>query len=184
MNNKIVVIAGVIISFAVVAVSGYSAAAQSEQAVLSDTHIQRIQQNCKTALRVIQQIHVNDAPLRINRAQVYDSISSKLMTPLNGRLIVNKLDASAMVKTTAEYQKTLADFIASYYRYDNKMSDVLTINCVKEPQRFYDELSQARQMRTVVHNNVIKINGLIDEYGASFSAFKERFLSGEMGSAE
>lgn len=184
MNSKTVVIIGVVASFAATLILDASVMAQAAQTTLSDTHIRQIQQNCKAATRVIQQIHANDGPLRVNRGQVYDSISSKLMTPLNSRLIINKLDASAMVKVTAQYEKALSDFRENYRRYDNKMSDVLTVNCVKDPQHFYDELVQARHLRSVVHGDIVKVNGLIDEYGASFSAFRERFSDDELKGVE
>lgn len=153
--------------------------AQSSGAAMTDSHIQIIKQNCKAASRAIQQIHANDGPLRVNRGQAYDSISTKLMTPLNSRLIVNKLDASALVKTTAQYDKVLGEFRENYRKYDNQMSSVLGIDCVRQPVRFYDAVTTARQLRSVVHGNVAKLHDLIGDYGSSFTTFRAQFSSGQ-----
>lgn len=161
--------------------------AQSDEkpAVMTDSHIQRIKQNCKAATRTIQQIHANDGPLRVNRGQVYDSLMTKLMTPLNSRLIVNKLDASSMVKTTARYSETLAAFRENYKKYDNQMSAVLELDCVKQPVRFYDAVTDARQLRGVVHGDVLKLHAYIIEYGDAFGGFRTQFNEGKVkGSGE
>lgn len=155
-------------------------AAQSadDGAAMTDAHIQRIKQNCRAASRTIQQMHVNDGPLRVNRGQVYDSMSTKLMTPLNSRLIVNKLDASSLVKLTAQYDKTLTDFRESYKKYDNQVSNVLKIDCTKQPVSFYDAVAEARKQRTTVHGHVVRLHELIKEYGTALGTFRERFDSG------
>lgn len=153
--------------------------AQADGAVMTDSHIQRIKQNCRSATNTIQQIHTNDGPLRVNRGQVYDSLSSKLMTPLNSRLILNKLDASALVKLTAQYDKTLNEFRDNYKNYDNQMSNVLTIDCTKQPVRFYDAVAEARRLRGVVYSNVTKLSTIIKEYGDAFTTFRTQFNSGQ-----
>lgn len=151
----------------------------SDGGIMTDAHIQRIKQNCRAASRTIQQMHVNDGPLRVNRGQVYDSVSSKLMTPLNSRLIVNKLDASSLVKLTAQYDKALTDFRESYKKYDNQVSNVLKIDCAKQPVSFYDAVAEARKQRGTVHGHVVRLHELIKEYGTAFGTFRERFDNGQ-----
>ena len=145
---------------------------------MTDSHIERIKQNCRSAMRIIQHIHTNDGPLRVNRGQVYDSLSSKLMTPLNSRLTMNKLDASDLVRLTAQYEKTLTDFRESYKTYDNQMARVLTLDCVKQPVRFYDSVAEARQLRGTVHGHVVRLHELIDEYEAAFGTFRTQLREG------
>lgn len=170
--STLLVSAAALVSVAVISTPVFAQTSSEAPAVMTDTHIQRIKQNCKAATRTIQQIHANDGPLRVNRGQIYDSMSSKLMTPLNSRLIVNKLDASSMVKITAQYSNTLTDFRESYKSYDNQMSDVLEIDCIRQPVRFYDEVAEARKLRGIVHANVVKLHTLITEYGDAFSNFR------------
>ncbi len=145
--------------------------------VMTDSHIQRIKQNCRAAARTIQQIHVNDGPLRVNRGQVYDSILSKLITPFNSRLILNKYDASSLVKIAAQYDKALTAFRDHYKKYDDQMSAVLRIDCVKQPVSFYDAVVEARKRRTEVNDEAMKIHGYITDYGQDVIDLRNRVLS-------
>ena len=176
MKYKTLIVASLCLLGSVIASAPTSA--QSSDGVMTESHIQRIKQNCKAASRTIQQIHANDGPLRANRGEAYNSMSTKLMTPLNSRLIVNKLDASALVKTTAQYDKTLGDFRENYRKYDNQVSTVLAIDCVKQPVRFYDNVAEARQLRSIVHGNITKLHDLIADYANSFTTFQTQFSSG------
>ncbi len=151
--------------------------AQQNEHAMTDSHIQRIKQNCSSAKRTIQQLHTNDGPLRVNRGQVYASISSRLMTPLNSRLIVNKLDASSLVKISAQYDTALSAFIDTYIKYDNQMTTVLSIDCVKQPIKFYDAVALARERRVEVHTNVAKLHELIVEYDKECDIFRTQFTN-------
>lgn len=144
---------------------------------MTDAHVERIQANCNAAQRTLQQLHASDGPLRVNRGQIYDSISTKLMTRLNSRLALNKLDASVLVKITSQYDKALSAFRSNYKLYDNQMSAVLSIDCRKQPVAFYDAVTKARQLRGSVHGDVTDMRRLIVEYQKAFDAFHLQFKS-------
>lgn len=154
-------------------------AQQADIPVMTDAHMQRIQQNCGDALRTIQQIHASDGPLRVNRGQLYESISNKLMAGMNGRLTAHKADASSLVKLTAQYDKILVEFRVNYKKYDDQMSSVLTINCRKQPVAFYDEVAKARALRKVVNTNVNDLNQLIRDYEKSFDAVRAQIKASD-----
>ena len=177
MKKRLIIVASIIMATQLG--SNVPVGAQSDMP-MTDEHIQRIKQNCRSAMRTLQQLHVNDGPLRVNRGQAYDSVSTKLMAPLNSRLTANKLDASSMVKITAQYDKTLTDFRESYKKYDNQMTSVLKINCVKQPVTFYDAVTLARERRADVHNHVVRLHELIREYGGQFSDFRTQFNTGNI----
>jgi hypothetical protein len=153
------------------------AAQEAQSTTMTDTHMQRIQQNCGDALRTIQQIHVNDGPLRVNRGQLYDSISTKIMAGFNGRLTSNKFDATPFVKLTSQYDKALSAFRTNYKQYDDQMSAVLAINCNKQPVAFYDAVTKARQLREMVHTNIVELNQVLRDYDKSFEVFHTQFKS-------
>lgn len=163
----------------VVATTGLTvsdASAQSNQA-MTDAHVERIRANCNDAQATLQQLHASDGPLRVNRGQIYDSISTKLMTRLNSRLALNRLDASTLVNITAQYSKVLSSFRADYKQYDDQMSTVLSIDCRKQPVTFYDAVAKARQLREAVHADVGELRQLIVEYQKAFDAFYLQFKS-------
>ncbi|MFZ1360693.1 MAG: hypothetical protein WAS27_01520 [Candidatus Saccharimonadales bacterium] len=172
---------GITLTMIIALVVYVAPAAQAQESdgepLMTDRHIQRIKQNCRSAARTIQQIHVNDGPLRVNRGQAYESVLSKLITPFNSRLIINKYDASSMVRIASQYDKSLTAFRENYKKYDNQMTAVLRIDCVKRPISFYDAVTEARRLRTAVNADAIQIHNYITEYGQAVTDFRAHSLT-------
>jgi hypothetical protein len=53
-------------------------------------------QTCVSAQTVLQKIQHNDAATRVNRGQAYETLVSRLMTPLNTRSTSNGYNSSAV----------------------------------------------------------------------------------------
>ena len=144
----------------------------SAQAGMTDEHIARIKSNCQEALGTLSLIHANDAPMYINRNQTYFSISDKLMARLNSRLTLNRFDATELVKVASEYNETLAKFRSAYKQYDDTMSEVIRIDCRRQPVSFYDKVAETREQRAKVNEAVVRLKSLIDQYRDGVNAFK------------
>ena len=69
-----------------------------------------LSRNCSSVRVAIKNIHTNDALTRVNVGQRYNSISTKLMARLNGRLAVNKLDSSKLVNITNDFESARLKF--------------------------------------------------------------------------
>lgn len=149
-----------------------STAVMAQEARLSDAHIARIKAECAGAFVSIDQLHRSDARLRVNRGQYYEYISTKLMAPLNSRIAFNRLDGTALIAATTQYEKALSQFRSDYITYEQAVARVLKVNCYDEPQRFYELVMDARQKRGVVHEDVVLIHQYIDEYQAAFRTFR------------
>lgn len=141
------------------------------QPPMTEAHITRIRDNCVEAQSTLSQLHASDALLRVNRGQLYESISTKLMAPLNSRIALNKLDGSSLVSTTVDYETTLDKFRSDYQQYEQTLSSALQINCTKQPVTFYDDVQKARADRTQVHNDIVALETLIEKYRTEFEAF-------------
>lgn len=146
--------------------------AQQATEMMTDEHISRIKSNCQGALGTLARIHANDAPEYINRNQTYFSISDKLMAHLNSRLTLNRFDATQLVKTSSDYNTALAQFRSAYKQYDDMMTDLLRINCVKQPVTFYDSVNETRQQRAKVQEAVQQLKNLLDQYRQDVETFK------------
>lgn len=157
-----------------------SVAAQEGQP-MTDAQVDRIKTNCADALSTIQQLHASDGPLYVNRVQLYDSISTKLMSRFNSRLVLNKLDAAALVKVTSQYDKALSEFRSHYKQYDEQMGATVLINCRKQPVTFYDAAKKARVLREAVHGDVLAMHDLIGNYQKEFDVFYQQFRTNPAG---
>lgn len=148
-----------------------ASAQQADAPVMTEAHIQHIKASCGDALRTIQQLHTNDALLRVDRGQLYETISAKLMARLSSRLATNNIDAVPFVKISTQYDKVLAEFRVNYKRYDDQMSAVLLLDCTRQPVAFYDAVAKARALRSATHANIIELNRLTGEYEKVFDTF-------------
>lgn len=149
-----------------------------ESAPMTDDHIARIKSNCQGALSTLARIHANDAPVYINNNQTYFSISDKMMARLNSRLTLNRFDASDMVKTASDFNDALDRFRSAYKSYDDTMSDVLRMDCQKQPVSFYDKVGEARNERQKVNDAITDLKNLIDQYRNDVKTFQDENQSG------
>ncbi len=132
---------------------------------LTPEQLNQVKTTCLSTQGAMRQLRTSDALLRVNRGQIYELMSSKLMAPFNTRLQNNSLDARAFDDTTSRYDVTLDSFRTDYQAYDQQMATALGIDCTKDPGRFYDAVVAARAKRATVHEDVQKMNGYIDSYG-------------------
>lgn len=170
MNRYFVFLAVLVVTLGVVFNVQHVASADAD-GPMTEAHITRIRENCVEAQSSLSQIHASDALLRVNRGQLYESISTKLMAPLNSRIALNKLDGGTLESITLNYEKTLDDFRSDYQVYEQALSRVLNISCTDQPVSFYDGVRVSRDMRSKVHNDVLTLQAAIKKYRAAFEAF-------------
>lgn len=152
------------------------ATTHAENAVLSDTELNYIKSNCIPAKNTLNQLHASDALLRVNRGQVYESITTKLMQRFAHRVENNKLDASSINAVLANYTAALAAFRADYIVYEQSLTTAIHADCSTSPSDFYGAVSEAKSRRLVVHSDIERLNSLIDQYQHEFTNIKTTIL--------
>lgn len=138
---------------------------------MTEAHIERIRANCVEAQSVLRRLHASDGLLRVNRGQLYELISTKLMAPMNSRVALNRLDGLGMVSITAEYERQLDAFRLRYKEYEESMSATLEIDCTNQPVAFYDKVSETREKRQKVNDATNVLHEAIGEYRQAFEEF-------------
>lgn len=149
--------------------------ARDEASVPSAEKIAAIQSRCDAIQTNLNQLHTTDALLRVNRGQVYASISADLMAKLNSRIALNRLDGSQLIQVTNTYEDHHAMFRQAYQEYSDEIAKLMGIDCENKPYEFYESLVAARQKRARVHESVKLLNENIGQYQAAFTQFRERF---------
>ena len=155
-----------------IVVSPFAKAEEPVYASLTDEQIELIRSNCFNIQTQLNRIHANDGLLRVNLAQHYNAISSKLMAPMNSRISLNKLDGLALATTTVDYNKKIKNFTDAYYQYETTLSKALSIKCSDQPVEFYDTLTLARSQRPDVNSEVAELNKLVRQYIDQFKTFR------------
>lgn len=144
---------------------------------LSDDHKAHIVANCASAKASLERLHRSDAVLRVNRGQLYESISTKLMARFNSRVALNRLDGTELVAIAVDYERALATFRRDYRTYEQQLSDVLRINCTNDPEAFYYGVLEARAARSTVNQDVWRLHVYIDEYQQAFNQFEIDYVT-------
>ncbi|QQG50966.1 MAG: hypothetical protein HZB75_00435 [Candidatus Saccharibacteria bacterium] len=169
----------IIIAAFAVTVAGSFAAMQStasaEDVLMTEAHIARIRANCVDAQSSLRQLHASDALLRVNRGQVYESMSTKLMATFNSRVALNRLDGLKLVSIAAQYETQLMNFRQNYQSYEESMSGLLKLNCINQPVAFYDSVAATRAMRKKVHDSTLSLHKTIRDYKNEFELFAKQF---------
>lgn len=161
------------------ALIGTHVAAQSQSSsLMTEAHIERIRSYCVEAQTTLSQLHASDALLRVNRGRLYESISTKLMTPFNSRVVLNNMDSLGLPGITSRYDQELAGFRQNYQVYEEAMSRTLKIDCTKQPVAFYDSVAETRTKRQQTHQSIVKLHQTIQDYKAEFEVFAQKMKEG------
>ena len=141
------------------------------QQSLPEAQLAQIRQNCVKAQTALSQLNVSDAGMRSSRGSLYETISTKLMAPLNSRIAYNRLSGLKLAATTLVYDKRFTVFQSSYRSYENAMTQTLSIKCEDQPEAFYTSVAAAREKRQKLHDDVVALNGLLQTYKNDFEDF-------------
>ena len=128
--------------------------AQSVDAAADSEIIKTLNRNCSSVRVAIKNIHTNDALTRVNVGQRYNSISTKLMARLNGRLAINKLDSSKL------------------------MTDLQRANCSNNVADYYQKLTVAREARNKLSEDVKILDELLVRYKEEVQVIKNSLSGG------
>lgn len=173
--NRLLISAAVIGVVLLGALTLNTVVSAQESAPMTEAHIERIRRNCVEAQTSLSQLHASDALLRVNRGQLYESISTKLMVPFNSRIALNRLDSKGLPAIASQYEKQLSAFRLNYQQYEEAMSETLKLNCTKQPVAFYDSVDATRTKRRLVHDSTTELHRLIQEYKTEFEVFAGKF---------
>lgn len=138
-------------------------------------HINQIRVSCVSAKNIIAQLQTSDALLRVNRGQLYEYMTTKLMSRFNTRVENNRLNAKSLIAVTGFYNQVLEKFRTDYQAYAEQLSATLKIDCTTDPVGFYNAVIEARLRRSQVHSDIIQLNQNLGEYRSAFDAFLINF---------
>ncbi len=171
-----------IVALAIIGLASvYSATAQAQMTELTDEQRARVVTNCVSIKNTLNQLKATDALLRVNRGQVYEALSSKLMDRFNSRLDNNDLEIKGFVSLKSSYDDQLDTFRSDYDQYARQLGVAIAVDCAKEPDAFHRAIESARTKRALLHEDVKRLHGSIDDYRSGVVDFRTNFerLAGE-----
>lgn len=152
--------------------------------VLTGDQESLIRANCSSVQAAMMRLHANDALARVHLGQGYETISARLMTPMNSRVVVEKYDGSALIRTAADFNQRLDQFRAEYQRYDQTITKAIQMKCESDPHGFYGLIEQGRTNRAAVRESVVTLGGYITQYRAQVDELRVQINATQKGSQQ
>lgn len=149
-----------------------------DQPVLTNEQIEHIRNNCGDTQTALGSIRATDAVAFVNIGQKLDTLSNRLMTPMNSRVAINKLDGVAVIKTTVEFNTEVKRFQALYRDYAQSVNVTTAMGCYNQPVEFYDNLTALLQKRVAVRESYEHLKKLIAQYRSDVEVIKKQALTG------
>lgn len=153
--------------------------ARAAENIITDRQRETIRTNCTDLQATLNRVHQNDTLLRINRGNLYRTVSEKLMVPLNQRIAANQLDGGELSKIVADYNEQYLEFTTVYKDYETKISAAMKVDCTKQPTSFYDNVIIAHEGRRELYRANAGVVALAEEFQAEYLLFKERLNEGK-----
>mgnify|MGYP006879904469 CR=1 FL=1 len=151
------------------------------QTTLTNEQLQLISANCQSAKNTLNQLHVTDALLRVNRGQLYEAVKSKLIDRFNSRLSSNGKDTAGLLVVTNGYANAFNSFRQNYIAYERQLSAAIRIDCDTQPAQFHNAVEEARALRLKLHEDVGNLHEYIDDYRSAVNdlILNDKSLRGE-----
>lgn len=162
----------------------FSMPAKAEPVNLTPGQTEYVRSVCSSTETSLIQLHTNDALLRVNVGQSYESISTRLIKRFNSRVAFNNLNNSSLLTVTSEYDKSLDLFRNAYRDYETSLSSLSEMDCQNEPANFFSLLESTRAKRLNVRNSIISMNTHLQKYSSEVLNFETNYrtVAGQDGS--
>lgn len=138
--------------------TGAEAPSSSATSSLSEEKRGLISQNCGTIRQSLKLLQRSDSRARIYFGAIYETISSKYITPLNLRLVKNDLSSVSLISLQSTLADSRAAFSADFIDYSKSLEDLIATDCRLEPDLFYEKLLETRKKRALVASDMKELN--------------------------
>lgn len=119
--------------------------------------------HCESIKDSLKNVQKQDARTRVYLGGRYETILSKLIMPLNIRLIENSLSSAELVENQSGFAERKTKFSDDYISYQQGLEELVTMDCKNEPEKFYDKLVEVREKRNTVSKDVAEMRKLISQ---------------------
>ena len=128
-----------------------------------ENKLNNISQYCETIKSGLKRLAVSDSKTRTYYGGIYETISSKYITPLNLRLVKNDYPLTEFLELQSSISTARASFSADFIDYSKSLEELTTFDCKNNPSDFYNKLEKTRKKRATLRNDVSTLNSLIKE---------------------
>ena len=164
--KRVVAICSLCLLVTVISMNAAIAISEKQEAVIVD-HCSSIKDSLKT-------IQKNDARTRVYLGGRFETIINKFVTPLNVKLVENSLSTSELIESQNSLTSSKTVFANDYVEYQQKLEELVAIDCKSNPAEFYKQIEVVRKERKKVKQDVDKMKKILTEYMGLVGKLKEK----------
>lgn len=141
---------------------------------LEESELNNISQNCTTIKQSLTQLQRADSRTRAYLGSSYEQISNTFIVPLNARLVKNDIVNTELLEIQANFSETQAKFRSAYTDYMREFESLLSIDCARDPQNFYNRLKVVRERRATLRKTTDALSALAKQQLSAATKLKEQ----------
>lgn len=132
-----------------------------------------ISQNCGTIRQSLKLLQRSDSRARTYFGAIYETFSSKYLTPLNLRLVKNNISSVSLIKLQTSFAESRSTFSSDFIAYSKSLEELISTDCRLEPDLFYERLEKTREKRMLVSSDLADLNDALASSVSSIEKLKE-----------
>ncbi len=136
---------------------------EDKKVPLTNEERDAVVQNCSNIKQSLAKLQHSDSRTRTYLGTAYESINGRFITPLNLRLVKNNIPSAELFQVQSKFAAAQADFRGDYIDYMRELESLITVDCVLQPQEFYDKLEIVRDKRAKLRSDTQELAELAQE---------------------
>ena len=131
---------------------------------LTDDQRGELSMNCSSIKSSLKKLQVSDAKIRSLLGANYQTILNSYITPFNLRLVKNNQNLGDLSDLQSSFVLQKNDFSSLYIAYSQQFENLLSIDCQKNPDDFYNQLIVTRESRKELNQKVEDLTETAEKY--------------------
>ena len=175
MNKKTLFLGLFVITFSFLPL----ASVKAEDNEITEEKISNVETNCHSIKETLKRVQNSDRNSRVSIGRYYQTALTDFITPLNVRLVKSNLFNAELADIQTNYASARETFNRDYISYSQSLEELLSKNCVSDPEGFYLKLEETREKRVKVAESSAKVQEILNQHINSVNSLYESFKSGE-----
>ena len=135
--------------------------ADAPKAKLTDDQRGEISMNCSSIKSSLKTLQVK---IRSLLGANYQTILNSYITPFNLRLVKNNQNLGDLSDLQSSFVLQKNDFNSLYITYSQQFENLLSVDCQKNPDDFYNQLLTTRESRKELNQKVNELTSTAEKY--------------------
>lgn len=165
-DSKVTHLFLVLVAFLLVFIlfSSIHVSANAPKTKLTDDQRGEISMSCSSIKSGLKKLQVSDAKIRSLLGANYQTILNSYITPFNLRLVKNNQNLGDLSDLQSNFVLQKNDFNSLYIAYSQQFENLLSIDCQKNPDDFYNQLIITRESRKELNQKVEDLTKTAEKY--------------------